>query len=119
MLLWTANEEHVRAAEADGLAVYKSDPTQDATETAPPISTGSTMRSPSVTMTPSTRWSRRPLRGLRSRSRIPAPGQRAVPLACAERARSRRLVQPLSADPRLILRGDRHHHDVLPRWLHR
>ena len=58
VLLWTANEEHVRAAEADGLAVYKSDPTQDATETAPPISTGSTMRSPSVTMTPSTRWSR-------------------------------------------------------------
>ena len=36
MLLWTANEEHVRAAEADGLAVYKSEPTQDATETAPP-----------------------------------------------------------------------------------
>ena len=58
MLLWTANEEHVRAAEADVLAVYKSEPTQDATETAPPISTGSTMRSPSVTMTPSTRWSR-------------------------------------------------------------
>ena len=36
VLLWTANEEHVRAAEADVLAVYKSEPTQDATETAPP-----------------------------------------------------------------------------------
>ena len=34
-MLWTANEEHARAAEADGLTLYKSDPTQDATETAP------------------------------------------------------------------------------------
>ena len=35
VVLWTANEEHARAAEADGLMVYKGDPTQDATETAP------------------------------------------------------------------------------------
>ena len=35
VVLWTANEEHARAAEADGLTVYKGDPTQDATETAP------------------------------------------------------------------------------------
>ena len=35
VVLWTANEEYARAAEADGLTVYKGDPTQDATETAP------------------------------------------------------------------------------------
>ena len=35
VVLWTTNEEHARAAEADGLTVYKGDPTQDATETAP------------------------------------------------------------------------------------
>ena len=35
VVLWTANEEHARAAEADGLVLVKSDPTQDATETAP------------------------------------------------------------------------------------
>ena len=35
VLLWTAKEEHARAAEADGLRLYMSDPTQDATETAP------------------------------------------------------------------------------------
>ena len=34
-MLWTANEEHARAAKADGLTVFKSDPTQDATETGP------------------------------------------------------------------------------------
>src|SRR4029453_5604281 len=33
--LWTANEEHARAAEADGLTMFKSNPTQDATDTAP------------------------------------------------------------------------------------
>jgi NhaP-type Na+/H+ or K+/H+ antiporter len=33
--LWTANEEHARAAEADGLTMFKGDPTQDATETTP------------------------------------------------------------------------------------
>jgi catechol 2,3-dioxygenase-like lactoylglutathione lyase family enzyme len=55
---WTNNEEHTRATEADGLMVYKSNPTRDATENPPPISTGSTMGSPSETMTPSTRWSR-------------------------------------------------------------
>ena len=35
VLLWTANDDYARAAEADGLTLYKSDPTQDATETAP------------------------------------------------------------------------------------
>src|SRR5262249_24527372 len=35
VVLWTANEEHARAAEADGLAVYKGEPMQDATQTAP------------------------------------------------------------------------------------
>ena len=35
VLLWTANEEHALAAEADGLTLYKSDPTQDATQTTP------------------------------------------------------------------------------------
>ena len=35
VVLWTSNEEHARAAEADGLTVYQTDPTQDATETAP------------------------------------------------------------------------------------
>ena len=34
-VLWTANEEHARAAEADGLTVYRGDATQDATETEP------------------------------------------------------------------------------------
>ena len=34
-VLWTASEEHARAAEADGLTVYRGDPTQDATDTAP------------------------------------------------------------------------------------
>jgi CPA1 family monovalent cation:H+ antiporter len=35
VVLWTANEEFARAAEADGLMLYKGDPTQDATETTP------------------------------------------------------------------------------------
>ena len=35
VVLWTAEEEHAHAAEADGLTVYTSDPTQDATENAP------------------------------------------------------------------------------------
>ena len=35
VVLWTANEEYARAAEADGLELYKSDPTQDATENVP------------------------------------------------------------------------------------
>jgi NhaP-type Na+/H+ or K+/H+ antiporter len=35
VMLWTTNEEHARAAEADGLTMYKSNPTQDATETTP------------------------------------------------------------------------------------
>ena len=35
MVLWTANEEHARAAEVDGLRLYTGDPTQDATESAP------------------------------------------------------------------------------------
>jgi NhaP-type Na+/H+ or K+/H+ antiporter len=35
VLMWTAKEEHVRAAEADGLMVYKGDPTQNATESVP------------------------------------------------------------------------------------
>ena len=35
VVLWTANQEHARAAEADGLTMFKGDPTQDATETAP------------------------------------------------------------------------------------
>ena len=34
-VLYTANEEYARAAEADGLTLYKGDPTQDATETTP------------------------------------------------------------------------------------
>ena len=35
VVLWTADEEYARAAEADGLTVYQGDPTQDATDTAP------------------------------------------------------------------------------------
>jgi Sodium/hydrogen exchanger family/TrkA-N domain len=35
VVLWTANEEHARAAQADGLVLYQGDPTQDATDTAP------------------------------------------------------------------------------------
>ena len=35
MVLWTANQEHAHAAQADGLTMLKGDPTQDATETAP------------------------------------------------------------------------------------
>jgi hypothetical protein len=35
VVLWTANDEFARAAEADGLTLYKGDPTQDATETTP------------------------------------------------------------------------------------
>jgi len=35
VVLWSANDEDVRAAEADGLTLYKGDPTQDATETTP------------------------------------------------------------------------------------
>jgi CPA1 family monovalent cation:H+ antiporter len=55
VVLWTANEEYERAAEADGLTLYNGNPTQDATQGAPPISTGSTTRSLSLTMKPSTR----------------------------------------------------------------
>ena len=35
VVLWTANEEHAHAAETDGLTVYQSDPSENATETAP------------------------------------------------------------------------------------
>jgi NhaP-type Na+/H+ or K+/H+ antiporter len=35
VVLWTANQEHARAAQADGLTMLKGDPTQDATETPP------------------------------------------------------------------------------------
>ena len=35
VVLWSATDEHARAAEADGLTVYKSDPTQNTGETAP------------------------------------------------------------------------------------
>ena len=92
-------------------------PTQDATE--PPRSTGSTMPSRSVTMRPSTRWSRPTCPSTSvAVTYSNAPGQRAVPLARAERARSRRLVQPLSADPRLILRGHARPPRVPPSWLH-
>ena len=35
VVLWTAKEEHAHAAEADGLTVFTSDPTQDASENAP------------------------------------------------------------------------------------
>ena len=35
MLLWTTNDEYARDARADGLTVYASDPTVDATETGP------------------------------------------------------------------------------------
>ncbi len=35
VVLWSASEEHVRAAEADGLTVYQSDPTQNGGEPAP------------------------------------------------------------------------------------
>ena len=35
MVLWTADEEHARAAQADDLTVYTGDPTRDATESTP------------------------------------------------------------------------------------
>ena len=35
VVLWSASDEHARAAEADGLSVYRSDPTQNGGETAP------------------------------------------------------------------------------------
>jgi CPA1 family monovalent cation:H+ antiporter len=35
VMLWTLNEEYARAAIADGLTVYKGDPTQQAAETTP------------------------------------------------------------------------------------
>jgi hypothetical protein len=35
VVVWTSTEEHARAAEADGLMVYKTHPTQDATENLP------------------------------------------------------------------------------------
>ncbi len=35
VLLWTTDPEHARAADADGLTVYRGDPEQDATETVP------------------------------------------------------------------------------------
>lgn len=35
VVLWTGNDEDARAAEADGLTVHRTDPTQDAFETAP------------------------------------------------------------------------------------
>ena len=35
VVVWTANDEHARAAEADGLTVYRADPTEDATTGAP------------------------------------------------------------------------------------
>ncbi len=35
VVLWTSNAEHARAAEADGLTVYQTHPTQDATENLP------------------------------------------------------------------------------------
>jgi NhaP-type Na+/H+ or K+/H+ antiporter len=35
VVLWTADEDHARAAQGDGLALYTGDPTQDATETVP------------------------------------------------------------------------------------
>jgi NhaP-type Na+/H+ or K+/H+ antiporter len=35
VVLWTANDTYARAAEADGLTLYKGDPTQDATQTTP------------------------------------------------------------------------------------
>ena len=35
VVLWTANDERARAAEADGLIVYQGDPTTDATADAP------------------------------------------------------------------------------------
>jgi NhaP-type Na+/H+ or K+/H+ antiporter len=55
VVLWTGNNEHARAAEADGLTVYRGDPTEDATAGLPSISTGSTTRSPSAPTRPSTR----------------------------------------------------------------
>jgi NhaP-type Na+/H+ or K+/H+ antiporter len=35
VVLWTADDEHARAAEADGLTVHRSDPAETAAETAP------------------------------------------------------------------------------------
>ena len=35
VVLWTADEEHARAAQADDLTVYTGDPTRDATESTP------------------------------------------------------------------------------------
>ena len=35
VVLWTANDDYARAAEGDGLTVYRSDPTEAASETAP------------------------------------------------------------------------------------
>jgi NhaP-type Na+/H+ or K+/H+ antiporter len=35
VVLWTTDDEHARAAEADGLTVHRSDPAEAATETAP------------------------------------------------------------------------------------
>jgi hypothetical protein len=35
VLMWTAHPEYARAAEADGLTLYKGDPVRDAAETAP------------------------------------------------------------------------------------
>ena len=35
VVVWTSNAEHARAAESDGLMVYKTHPTQDATENLP------------------------------------------------------------------------------------
>ena len=35
MVVWTGNDEHARAAKADGLSVYQGDPTEDASGDAP------------------------------------------------------------------------------------
>ena len=35
VVLWTGNDEHARAAKADGLTVYRGDPTEDATADVP------------------------------------------------------------------------------------
>ena len=50
VVLWTGNDERARSTEADGLTLYRGDPTEDATAGTRPTWMGLTTRSPSVAM---------------------------------------------------------------------